>query len=117
MANVTLNDVQDTINITETDIPNEKLQKMINRAATTLALELKKPINPQDCTEAEKEFIILLASVYAVCYLTGGSAVGLNFSVGDQNVSVTDKLPSLAVLQGEIERILSALKQPTIRSA
>ena len=117
MAKVTLSDVRDTINITEIDVLDDKLQKMINRAATTLALELKKPINTQDCTEAEKEFVILLSSVYAICYLTGGSAVGLSFSVGDQNVSVTDKMPSLSVLQGELERILSALKQPTIRSA
>ncbi|XHH10476.1 MAG: hypothetical protein ACFCUE_07565 [Candidatus Bathyarchaeia archaeon] len=117
MANVSLSDVRDTININETDIPNDKIQKMITRAATTLALELKKPINPQDCTEPEKEFIILLASVYAICYLTGGSAVGLNYSVGDQNVSVTNQMPPLTVLQSELERILSALKQPTIRSA
>jgi hypothetical protein len=117
LTNVSLNDVRDTINVTETDIPDDKLQKMINRAATTLTLELKKTVNPADCTEPEKEFITLLAAVHAICYLTGGSAVGLNFSVGDQTVSVTDKMPPLTVLQGELERLLSALKQPTIRSA
>ena len=117
MANVTLTDVRDTINVNETDIPDEKLQKMVNRAATTLALELKKQINPTDCTEPEKEFIILLSAVYAICYLTGGSAVGLNYSVGGQNVSVTERMPPLIVLQSELERILSALKQPTLRSA
>jgi hypothetical protein len=117
LANVSLSDVRDTINVNETDIPDDKLRKMITRAATTLTLELKKTINPEDCTEPEKEFIILLSAVHAICYLTGGSAVGLNFSVGDQNVSVTDRMPPLVVLQGELERILSALKQPTIRSA
>jgi len=59
----------------------------------------------------------VLAAVYAICYLTGGSAVGLSFSVGDQNVSATDKAPPLSVLQQELERILSGLKQPVVRSA
>ncbi len=117
MTSISLSDVRDTINVSSADIPDEKLQKMINRAATTLALELNKQIDTSNCTEAEKEFITLLAAVYAICYLTGGSAVGLNFSVGDQNVSVAGSTPPLTVLQGELERLLSALKKPSIRSA
>ena len=117
MANVSLSDVRDAINVSETDIPDDKLQKMVKRAEVTLELELGKEIDYNDCTEAEKEFITLLAAIYAICYLTGGSAVGLSFSVGDQNVSVTDKTPPLSVLQQELERFLTALKQPTIRSA
>jgi hypothetical protein len=117
LANVTLSDVRDTINVNSADIPDDKLQKMINRAATTLALELNKPINPDDCSEAEKEFITLLSAVYAVCYLTGGSAVGLNFSIGDQNISTANGAPPLVVLQQELERILVSLKKPTLRSA
>ena len=117
MANVSLSDVRDAINVSETDIPGDKLQKMVKRAEVTLELELGKEIDYNDCTEAEKEFITLLAAIYAICYLTGGSAVGLSFSVGDQNVSVTDKTPPLSVLQQELERFLTALKQPTIRSA
>ena len=117
MANVTLSDVRDTINVSIADIPDDRLQKMINRAATTLALELGKQIDIENCSEAEKEFVILLAAVYAICYLTGGSAVGLSFNVGDQNVSVANGAPPLIVLQGELERILSALKKPVVRSA
>lgn len=117
MANVSLSDVRDTINVSSTDIPDDKLQKMINRAATTLALELNKQIDIGDCSEAEKEFITLLAAVYAICYLTGGSAVGLSFSVGDQNVSVANSAPPLVVFQQELERILASLKQPIVRSA
>lgn len=117
MANVTLSDVRDTINVSSSDIPDDKLQKMVNRAATTLALELNKPIDPADCTNAEKEFITLLCAVYAICYLTGGSAVGLNFSVGDQNISVAGNAPPLTVLQAEVERLLGSLKKPSLRSA
>ncbi|MCW3984152.1 MAG: hypothetical protein NWE96_09175 [Candidatus Bathyarchaeota archaeon] len=117
MATVTLSDVRDTINVTSTDIPDHKLQKMVNRAATTLSLELNKAIDSGNCSDAEKEFITLLSAVYAICYLTGGSAVGLDFSVGDQNFAVTDKAPPLMVLQQELERILGSLKKPTLRSA
>ena len=117
MANITLNDVRDTINVSSADIPDDKLQKMINRATTTLALELNKQIDTDDCSEAEKEFVTMLAAVYAICYLTGGSAVGLSYTVGDQNISVANSAPPLTVLQGELDRILAALKKPSLRSA
>ncbi len=117
MANVSFSDVRDTINVRETDIPDAKLQKMVKRAEVTLELELGKEIDSADCTEAEKEFITVLAAVYAICYLTGGSAVGLSFSVGDQNVSVAGNAPPLSVLQQELERILSGLKPPVVGSA
>jgi hypothetical protein len=117
MATVTLSDVRDTINITEKDIPDGKLQKMIKRAETTLSLELGREIDSANCTEAEKEFITLLSAVYAICFLTGGSAVGLSFSVGDQTVSATGNSPPLNVLQQELERVLNSLKQPILRSA
>jgi hypothetical protein len=117
LAKVTLSDVRDTINVGVADIPDVKLQKMVNRAATTLSLELNKQVNASECSEAEKEFITLLAAIYCICYLTGGSAVGLNFTVGDQTVSTAGNTPPLAVLQTELNRILSALKKPTVRSA
>lgn len=117
MSTVSPSDIRDIINISSADIPDEKIQKMINRAATTLSLELNKPIAPDGCTEAEKEFITLLAAVYAICYLTGGSAVGLNFSVGDQNVTVATSFPPLTILQQELQRILGSLKKPSLRSA
>jgi hypothetical protein len=117
MASVTPSDVRDTINISQTDIPDVKLQKMINRAETTLSLELGREIDSANCTEPEKEFITLLSAVYAICFLTGGSAVGLSFSVGDQTVSAASNTPSLNVLQQELQRVLTALKQPILRSA
>ena len=116
MASVTVDDVRDTININSADISDSKISKMLKRAEVTLGLELGKEINYNGCTDAEKEFITLLAAVYAICYLTGGSAVGLSFSIGDQNVNVLSKAPPLDVLQTELERILNGLKQPHVRS-
>jgi len=117
LANVSLLDVRDAINVSAADVPDEKLLKMIKRAEVTLSLELGKAVASGDCSEAEKEFITLLAAVYAVCYVTGGSAVGLSFSVGDQQVSVLDKAPPLSVLQQELGRLLGGLKQPVLGSA
>ena len=114
MASVTPDDVRDAINISPADIPDNRILKMVKRAEVTLELELGKEIDYDDCTDAEKEFITLLAAVYAICYLTGGSAVGLSFSVGDQNVSVLGKAPPLDVLQAELERILGGLKAPYV---
>jgi len=114
LASVSVDDVRDVINIQAADIPEDKVLKMIKRAEVTLELELGKEIDYADCTEAEKEFITVLAAVYSVCYLTGGSAVGLNFSVGDQNVSVLNNAPPLDILRGEVERLLNGLKQPYV---
>ena len=117
MASVTVDDVRDVINVSPSDIPDSKIVKMVKRAEVTLELELGRDIDSENCTEAEKEFITVLAAIYAICYLTGGSAVGLSFSVGDQNVSVLSKTPPLDVLQNELERILSRIKQPYLGRA
>jgi hypothetical protein len=117
LASVSADDVRDAINITSQEIPDHKIAKMIKRAEVTVALETDQTVDSNNCSDAEKEAITLLSVVYAICYLTGGSAVGLSFSVGDQNVSVQDKAPPLAVLQAELERILTKLKGSTLRRA
>lgn len=114
LASVSVDDVRDVINVSVVDVPDAKVLKMIKRAEVTLELELGKEIDYADCTDNEKEFIVVLAAVCAICYLTGGSAVGLSFSVGDQNVSVLGKVPPLDVLQAELERMLSGLKHPHV---
>lgn len=116
LASVTIDDVRDVINVAAADVPDAKVLKMIKRAEVTLELELGKEVDHENCSDAEKEFISVLAAVYAICYLIGGSAVGLSFSVGDQNVSVLSKAPPLDVLQSELSRVLNGLKLPHLRS-
>ncbi|PVX24530.1 MAG: hypothetical protein CW691_07380 [Candidatus Bathyarchaeum sp.] len=117
MATVSADDIRDVINITSEEIPDNKIAKMIKRAQVTLELETDKQVDSSDCTDAEKEAITVLSAVYAICYLTGGSAVGLSFSVGDQDVNVLEAAPPLTVLQAELERILAKLKGSTLRRA
>jgi hypothetical protein len=113
---VSIEDVRDVLHLSDSDISDAKVLKMIKRAEVTLELELSTDIDYQNCTEAQKEAITVLAAIYAVCYLTGGSVIGLNFSVGDLSSS-NSSLPSLAVLQVEFERLLSGLKTPYVGSA
>jgi hypothetical protein len=115
MGSVSAEDVRDALNLKDSDISDVKVLKMIKRAEVTLELELSADIDCQNCTDAQKEAITLLAAIYAVCYLTGGSAIGLNFSVGDLSSS-NSSLPSLTVLQNEFERILASLKEPYVGS-
>ena len=117
MASVSADDVRDVINVTSEEVTDNKVSKMIKRAEVTLELETDKPVDSSNCSDAEKEFIIVLSAVYAICYLTGGSAVGLSFSVGDQNVNVLNSAPPLTVLQAEVERILKKLRGSTLRRA
>lgn len=111
MAKVSPEDVRDVLNLTVNDVSDDKVLKMIKRAAVTVGLELGKEINYASCSEAEKEAITVLAAIYAICYLTGGSAVGLNFSLGDKSVSVLRDAPPLAVLQSEFQRMINRLKE------
>jgi hypothetical protein len=110
LAGVTADDVRDVINISSADVSDAKITKMLKRAEITLELELGKEIDYQNCTDAEKEFMTVLAAIYSICYMTGGSAIGLSFSVGDQNVSVLSNAPPLDVLRTELERMLERLK-------
>jgi hypothetical protein len=114
LAAVTVEDVWDTLNVGDSDIPDAKVQKMIKRAAVTIGLETSATIDSANCTDAEKEAITILAAIYGICFLSGGSAVGLNFQVGDLNVTQSSNTPSLDVLQGEFSRLLDKLKTPYI---
>jgi hypothetical protein len=115
VGSVSAEDIRDSLNLKDSDISDVKVLKMIKRAEVTLELELSADIDYQNCTDAQKEAITLLAAIYAVCYLTGGSAIGLNFSVGDLSSS-NSSLHSLTVLQAEFERILASLKEPYVGS-
>jgi hypothetical protein len=115
LVSVSADDVRDVINVSSAEIPDAKISKMIKRAEVTLELETGNSIDYSDCTDAQKEFITILAAIYAICYLTGGSAVGLSFSIGDQSVSVLSKVPPLEVLQRELERMLKKMRGSSLK--
>jgi hypothetical protein len=116
LAKVAIEDVRDVLHVSDVDISDAKVLKMVKRAEVTLGLELSVEIDYLDCSEAQKEVITVLAAIYGVCFLTGGSAVGLDFELGDLSSRQASKLPSLVILQSELERLLSGLRQPYVGS-
>ena len=58
MADVTVDDVRDVINISFAGVPEAKILKMLKRAEVTLKLELGKEVDYQNGIDAEKEFKI-----------------------------------------------------------
>jgi hypothetical protein len=116
MVGVSVEDVRDAANIVSADVSDARLLKMIKRSEVALKLELGKEIDYANCSEAEKEAITVLASIHALCYLSGGSCAGLSFHLGDLNSDALSKAPSLDVLQAQLERMLSSLRQPQVRS-
>ena len=69
MASVSVDDVRDVINVSSDEVSDAKVLKMVKRAEVTLELETDKEIDYNSCTDAEKEFITVLAAIYAICYL------------------------------------------------
>jgi len=117
LTTVSADDVRDVVNVSSAEVPDAKVLKMIKRAEVALELETGRQIDYADCTDAEKEFITVLSAIYVICYLTGGSAAGLSFQIGDQNVSALSKAPPLDVLQSELNRMLEKIREPTVERA
>jgi len=112
LVNVTADSVRDRLNLTEKDVTDEKVVKMIEDATATIETETGLSIDYANCSEAEAVAIKNLAAIYLLCHLTGGSAAGLNFSVGDLHVDALSKSPTVDVLYREVERLILRLRHP-----
>jgi hypothetical protein len=106
--------VRGRLNLTVEDVDDSKVDEMIQDAAATVALEVGRSIDTSNCTEAEASAVKNLAAIYLVCHLSGGSATGLNFSVGDLRVDALGKAPSVDILYRELERLLLRLRYPRV---
>jgi len=107
--------VRDRLNLTESEVSDEKVVGIIEDATATINIETGLNIDYANCSEAEAVAIKNLAAIYIICHLTGGSAAGLNFSVGDLHVDALNKSPTVDVLYREVERLILRLRYPTMR--
>lgn len=112
MVSVTVDMVRDRLNLTVADVDDAKVVEMIKDATATIALETGLPIDYKNCSEAEAAAIKNLAAIYLLCYLSGGSATGLNFSIGELRVDALNKAPSVDILYHELERLIFKLRHP-----
>jgi hypothetical protein len=124
LVSVTPQSVRDRINISESQCSDSIVNQFVTDAAVTINLETGLTIDPANCTEIEAVAIRNLAAIYCTCRITGGSASGLSFRVGDLAVNESGSTSSsglsnsnLQFLMNQVERILEELKQPYVGRA
>jgi len=110
MASVTADQIRKRLGSTIADISDEDVSAFINEATAFLSEEIGTTLNAESCTEAEANAIRNLAAIYCYCKVTGGSAVGLDFSVGDLRVS-PNASKQLEFLKEQIERFITRQKR------
>jgi hypothetical protein len=106
--------VRGRLNLTMEDVDDDKVEEMIQDAAATIGLEVGRNIDTSNCIEPEAAAVKNLVAIYLICHLSGGSAAGLNFSVGDLRVDALGKAPSVEILYKELERLLLRLRYPRV---
>jgi hypothetical protein len=122
-VNVTPESVRERINVSASEAPDDVVNRFITDATETIEVETELTIDPTNCTATEAVAIRNLAAIYCACRITGGSAAGLSFRVGDLAVSESSSTQgglsggNLQFLMNEAERIIGKLKQPYVGRA
>jgi hypothetical protein len=114
LVSVTPDTVRNLVNLTVDDAADDKVTEFLTQAAGEIGLETDLAIDYSDCTEAEAAAVRLLAALYCLCYVTGGSSVGRSFSLGDLRVDVQNQVPPLSVLQSRLWRLIEKLTEPYV---
>ena len=119
LVTVTPDLVRDRVNLSSTDIEDEKVTDFIKDAEAAIEEETGVSMDYTICSQAEAAAIKNLAAIYCLVHMSGGSASGLSYSIGSLRVSESG--PSLGgkaeTLCRELERILSKLRQPYVGRA
>jgi hypothetical protein len=87
MASVTSNSVRERINVSAVEAPDDVVNRFITAAGVAVQVETGETVDPSNCSGVEAEAIRNLAAIYCACRITGGSAQGLSFRVGDLAVN------------------------------
>lgn len=118
---VTPESVRERINVNAAEAPDDVVNRFTSDAAVTVESETGIEIDPANCTDAEAVAIRNLAAIYCACRITGGSAAGLSFRVGDLAVNESSSSsPSglsssnLEFLYNQALKIIDNLKQPYV---
>ena len=108
MANdsVSADQVRKRLGLSAEDISDEDVTAFVAEAVAWLSDEIGRTLDYTSCTESEANAIRNLAAIYCYCYVSGGVAVGLNFSVGDLNVSEA-ATKQIEFLKEQVERFIA----------
>jgi len=110
MVSVTADQIRKRLGLASADISDEDVLAFRDEAAAFLSEEIGRTLNAESCTDAEANAIRNLAAIYCYCKVTGGSAVGLDFSIGDLRVS-PNVGKELEFLREQVERFIVRQKR------
>jgi hypothetical protein len=116
---ITPQSVRERIDLTESAVSDDVVNRFIADAAETLQLETGLTVDLDDCTDAEAVAIRNLAAVYCGAYITGGTSSGMNFKVGDLSVNesqASTMSTNLQFLLDEVKRFIEKLNPGDFRA-
>ena len=123
MVAVTPDSVRERINVSAAEAPDDVVNRFITAAAVTVGLEIGEEVDASDCTSAQAEVIRNLAAIYCACRITGGSAAGLSFRVGDLAVNESSSTGPSGLSSGNLQflldqavAIIAKLKGPVFKA-
>jgi flagellar hook-associated protein FlgK len=122
LVTVLPSEVRERINVSATEAPDDVVNRFIIAGAVTVETETGSTVDPANCTKAEAEAIRNLAAIYCACRITGGSAQGLSFRVGDLAVNESSSNSSglgsgnLQFLLNQAVAIIDSLKGADFRA-
>ena len=106
MVSVSAESVRERINVSAAEAPDDVVNRFIDAAAVTVGLEIGEDVDASDCTSAQAEAIRNLAAIYCACRITGGSAAGLSFRVGDLAVNESSSTGPSGLSSGNLQFLL-----------
>jgi hypothetical protein len=121
LVTVLPSEVRERINVSAADAPDDVVNRFITAAGVTVEVEIGEIVDPTNCSKAQAEAIRNLAAIYCACRITGGSAQGLSFRVGDLAVNESSSSSSglsggnLQFLLDQALKIIESLKGPQFR--
>ena len=106
MVSVSADQVRKRLGLSAEDINDEDVIAFVAEAAAWLSDEIGRTLDYASCTESEANAIRNLAAIYCYCHVSGGVAVGLNFSLGDLHVSDA-ATKQIQFLKEQVERFIA----------
>ena len=120
MAAVAPDRVRNRVSLSSSDIADSIVTEFIVDACAEVMLETGLTIDYSNCTQAEASCIADLAALHCLTYLTGGSASGTSFTLGDLSVKEVAggiETPSPAFLQQRVLKLIEQLRKPYLGRA
>jgi len=114
LVSVTADSVRDLVHLTVDDVPDAKVSEFLTQSAAEISVETDLSVDYSDCSDGEAAAVRLLAALYCLCYVTGGSAAGRSFSLGDLRVDVQNQVPPLSILTSRLDRLIEKLTEPYV---